>query len=103
MFLRNIYPCIKYAKMKKILTILAATLIIAVQVRAQLEPTAGTWKTWFISSGKDYRLPAPSSYKNEIAQVMAAQQTLDASSRQQITFWNTGSPGYRWDEVIAKV
>jgi hypothetical protein len=25
----------------------------------QIEPRAGTWKTWVISSGKDFRVPAP--------------------------------------------
>ena len=24
-----------------------------------IEPQAGTWKTWFISSGKDFRVPPP--------------------------------------------
>ena len=24
-----------------------------------VEPKAGTWKTWIISSGKDYRVPPP--------------------------------------------
>ncbi|MFI5131803.1 MAG: phosphatase PAP2 family protein [Chitinophagales bacterium] len=89
--------------MKKILTVLVAIMAIAVQLNAQLEPTAGTWKTWFISSGKDYRLNAPSSYKPEIAEVLAIQKNLDASGLQQISFWNAGAPGYRWQEMIAKV
>ena len=27
----------------------------------RIEPTAGQWKTWAISSGKDYRVPPPPS------------------------------------------
>jgi len=89
--------------MKKILTILIATLAFAMQLQAQLEPAAGNWKTWFISSGKDYRLAAPSSYKTEIAEVLSIQKNLDAATMQQISFWNAGSPGYRWHEVVSKV
>ena len=29
------------------------------QTANQIEPNAGTWKTWIISSGKDYRVPPP--------------------------------------------
>ena len=89
--------------MKKILTVLVTVMAIAVQLNAQLEPTAGTWKTWFISSGKDYRLTAPSSYKQEIAEVLSIQKNLDSSGMQQISYWNAGAPGYRWQEMIAKV
>ena len=77
--------------------------MIAAQLKAQVEPTAGTWKTWFISSGKDYRLPAPVSYKNEVAEVIARQKNLDAATKQQITFWNAGAPGYHWQEMMNKL
>ena len=72
--------------MKKILTILASALFIAVQLQAQIEPKAGKWKTWFISSAKDYRLQGPPPYKNEIAQVISRQQNLDSATRQQIVY-----------------
>ena len=58
-------------KMKKNLVILIAVVLTAVYAQAQVEPEAGKWKTWFISSGKDYRLGAPGSYKNEIAEVLS--------------------------------
>ena len=84
--------------MRKILCFIAAS-IIAAGLHAQVEPAAGKWKTWFISSGKDFRLPAPSSYKSEIAQVLSAQQQPDAAGRQSILYWNTGAPGYHWTEM----
>jgi hypothetical protein len=89
--------------MKKRLPILAVVLFIAVHLQAQLEPGAGTWKTWFITSGKDWRLPAPASYKNEIAEVLSRQQNLDAAGRQQIDFWNAGAPGFRWQDLLSKL
>ena len=84
-------------------SIIIATLLIVAQLQAQVEPTAGNWKTWFIASGKDYRLPAPSSYKNEISEVLSRQQYLDATTKQQIIFWNAGAPGYRWQEMMNKL
>jgi hypothetical protein len=88
--------------MKKILSLTIVLLTIA-YAKAQVEPSAGTWKTWFITSGKDYRLPAPSSYKNEVAEVISRQKNRDALTKQQIAYWNAGSPGYRWQEWINKL
>src|SRR6186713_1222292 len=84
-------------------SIIIVVFLIVVQLQAQVEPGAGNWKTWFITSGKDYRLPAPSSYKNEIAEVLDKQKKLDAKTKQQITFWNVGSPGYHWQEMMNKL
>ncbi|GAA4415915.1 hypothetical protein GCM10023187_46860 [Nibrella viscosa] len=89
--------------MKKSLLTLTTVLCMAAHLVAQVEPTAGTWKTWFIPSGKAYRLPQPASYKQEVAQVLAAQQNLDAAARQQIQFWNAGAPVYRWNDMIGKL
>ena len=89
--------------MKKTTLFLMALVFIAVQLQAQLEPTAGNWKTWFITSGRDYRLPPPASYKEELAQVLDQQKNLDAAGRQQIIFWNAGAPGYRWQDIINKL
>lgn len=86
--------------MKRNHTILIAVLLITTSVRAQMEPTAGTWKTWFINSGKDYRLPAPTSYKVEVAEVISRQSEIDAATLKQIIHWNAGAPGYRWQELI---
>ncbi|HEU5168343.1 MAG TPA: phosphatase PAP2 family protein [Chitinophagaceae bacterium] len=88
--------------MKKYSIIIVVFLIVA-QLKAQVEPGAGNWKPWFISSGKDYRLPAPSSYKNEIAVVLDKQKNLDATTKQQIIFWNAGAPGYHWQEMMNKL
>ena len=84
-------------------SIIIVVFLIAAQLQAQVEPKAGNWKTWFITSGKDYRLPAPSSYKNEIAEVLEKQKNLDATTKQQIVFWNAGAPGYRWQEMMNKL
>lgn len=88
---------------------LPSTLIILLVLltshpsHAQIEPAAGNWKAWFISSGKDYRLSPPPSHKEEIAAVINAQKNLDSTGRQQIRYWNAGAPGYRWQEMINKL
>lgn len=89
--------------MRKRISIFVVVLLMATYLQAQVEPNAGTWKTWFISSGKDYRLPAPPSSKDEINQVIAAQKSLDAAGRQQIAFWSAGAPNYRWQEIMTKL
>ena len=89
--------------MKKILPILVAVLFIATHLQAQMEPAAGNWKTWFITSGKAFRLPAPSSYKQEIDVVISKQKNLNSASLQQIVFWNIGAPGYHWQEIMSKL
>ncbi|HVK97551.1 MAG TPA: phosphatase PAP2 family protein [Flavisolibacter sp.] len=89
--------------MKRNTIILVAILFMYGKLLAQVEPGASKWKTWFISSGKNYRLPAPPSYKSEIAEVIKAQKKLDADDIQQILYWNAGAPGYRWHELMAKL
>lgn len=76
---------------------------MVIQLQAQVEPEAGNWRTWFITSGKDYRLPAPPSYKNEVPEVLARQKNFDVKTKQEIAFWNAGSPGYHWQEMMNKL
>jgi hypothetical protein len=89
--------------MQKITMILAAVLLIHAQLQAQVEPGAGKWKTWLISSGKDYRLPAPGAYKDELAEVLARQKNLDTTAWQQIVFWSAGASSYRWAEMMGRL
>lgn len=89
--------------MKKNLLILSIALIFTIQSKAQIELSAGDWKTWFITSGKDYRLSPPSSFKEEIAQVISVQKKMDAKALQQVIYWNAGDPGYRWQKMLDKL
>jgi hypothetical protein len=88
--------------MKKLLPLLAA-LFLAPCLHAQLEPSAGSWKTWFISSGKSYKLPAPLPNKNEVQEVLSRQQAIDSAAWQQIQYWNAGAPGYHWYDMMNKL
>ena len=78
------------------------SLVFISNLGAQTEPGAGKWKTWLISSGKEFRLPAPSG-PGDINAVIKAQKNIDDKMKQQIQYWGAGSPGYRWTEMISKL
>lgn len=88
--------------MKKILLASILFMLSLHLAHAQLEPGAGKWKPWF-PEAKASRLPAPPSAKDELQQVIAAQNALDANGMQQIVYWNAGSPGYRWYTMASKL
>ena len=71
----------------------------------QIEPHAGQWRTWVISSGKDYRVPPPPSHWQtpaELKQVEDLVRHLDDATRQKIRFWDAGAPAYRWIDLISR-
>jgi membrane-associated phospholipid phosphatase len=74
------------------------------QPAGQIEPNAGTWKTWAISSGKDYRVPPPpdaaaTTYELQWLHDFVGQS--DPSIAPEINFWDAGSPAYRWIDLIS--
>jgi membrane-associated phospholipid phosphatase len=66
----------------------------------QIEPAAGGWKTWMLSSGRQLRLaPPPGTATAEIAQLRALAAQRDVAARHLIRYWDAGAPGYRWNEI----
>jgi membrane-associated phospholipid phosphatase len=68
-----------------------------------IEPEAGTWKTWVITSGKDLRVPPPPDASAAAAELMEMRDFIaqrDPETAGKITFWDAGSPGYRWIELV---
>jgi hypothetical protein len=56
----------------------------------QIEPNAGSWKTWVISSGRDYRVPPPprpADTQAELRTLAALIDLNDAKVEQQIKYW----------------
>ena len=67
------------------------------------EPDAGTWKTWVISSGEDFRVPPPpdaSAGNVELTQVGDLMQQNGPDDAEIIRFWDAGSPAYRWIDLL---
>jgi membrane-associated phospholipid phosphatase len=70
----------------------------------QIEPSAGQWRTWVISSGEDYRVPPPPSHAQTRAELRRLKDLIrhnDDASRRKITFWDAGAPAYRWIDLIS--
>ena len=82
------------------------TQFMASDLLAQpVEPLAGTWKTWVITSGKDYRVPAPPGPAETSTELKAVSDLIsfnNARTNEQITYWNAGSPAYRWIDLISE-
>src|SRR5215467_10679810 len=83
--------------------LLAGTLIPDARAQAQIEPNAGKWKTWIISSGKDYRVPPPpgdAATKDEIDWLRAQVAIKNSDVAAQVDYWDAGSPAYRWMDLM---
>ena len=82
-------------------TLLVLMLVLSARAQdgvGQIEPNAGSWKTWAISSGKDFRVPPPpdaAATLNELAFLKAFSQEKDPTIAGQVRFWNAGAPSYR--------
>lgn len=67
-----------------------------------VEPEAGSWATWVLESGSQFRLDAPPD-DAATAQELEALQTLvanrDDTALTQIAYWNAGAPSLRWNQI----
>jgi membrane-associated phospholipid phosphatase len=85
---------------------LLAGLTLAVSLPAQVEPGAGQWKTWVIASGGALRLPPPPDAATTAAEIQWVKQCIagrNPAALQQIAFWNSGAPGYRWMQLTEQL
>ena len=68
----------------------------------QLDRDAGTWKTWVIPSGKEFRVPPPpdrGATAKEAAEVARLAAARDKAALDTVAYWGTGAPSYRWSEL----
>ncbi|MFN0119670.1 MAG: vanadium-dependent haloperoxidase [Blastocatellia bacterium] len=71
--------------------------------KPQVEPDAGKWRTWVISSGRDFRVPPPPGRRETRAELRELAKLIgrnDAQAKEQIAFWDAGTPAYRWIDLI---
>ncbi|CAN5493056.1 vanadium-dependent haloperoxidase [soil metagenome] len=69
---------------------------------AQIEPGAGKWQTWVLTSGSELRPAAPpdkAATQKELAELETLASQRDAKALDQIAYWDAGSPNYRWNEI----
>jgi hypothetical protein len=94
-------------KMKRLISVmiplLAGSLAMAQQTvnprTRQVEPTAGSWRTWVLRSGQQVNVPPPpgpevTARELHDLQVYAAARTPEIV--RSIEYWSAGSPSYRW-------
>jgi len=85
--------------------VLLIVLLFSNYCFAQVEPGAGKWKTFVITSVKEYRMPPPDKNKvsDGIKQIQALQAKSDQATMNKMLFWSAGAPGYRWNQVITNL
>ena len=62
----------------------------------------GTWRTWVLSSGAEFRLPPPpdaAATRAELEQLRALAGSRDGETRARIAWWSDVAPAYRWNQV----
>jgi membrane-associated phospholipid phosphatase len=67
----------------------------------RIEPQAGRWKTWVLSSGSQLKVQSPPGRRiseEEIGVLKRLSRDRDADAIDLINFWDAGSPSYRWNE-----
>ena len=67
-----------------------------------VEPAAGNWHTWVLTSGSQVVPPAPpnkQATRDEIQVLKQLAKERDSAVRDRIAFWNGGAPVYRWNEM----
>src|SRR5687767_2999331 len=70
-----------------------------------IEPEAGSWKTWILESGDQLRPEAPpdeTASQDELAELQGMVADRDAVALDRISYWDAGSPGYRWNEIATQ-
>src|SRR5207253_1643286 len=72
---------------------------------AQVEPNAGNWQTWILSSGNQMRLAAPPGEADTAAELQSLKEIMasaDDAARAQVTYWDAGPPAYRWMRIASQ-
>src|SRR5687767_12441483 len=67
-----------------------------------IEPEAGSWKTWVLTSGDQLRPDPPLdeiATQKELVTLQEMVADRDAAALDLVSYWDAGSPGYRWNEL----
>src|SRR5215469_13159175 len=84
------------------ITLAVVVLPVQAQQSGTAQPQAGGWKTWVIASGREFRVPPPpdqATTKKELSDLMQMAAARDRAALDQVAYWDTGAPSYRWSEI----
>lgn len=90
-------------------TVAGPTLVTAQATKPSpgpVEPGAGAWRTWVLSSGKDLRLPPPPDAQAtavELQELRALATQRDGVAVERVRYWSFSSPSFRWNELLTDV
>jgi hypothetical protein len=62
----------------------------------------GEWKPWVLSSGSEFRIPAPpneAATRIELQSLRAMIASRDPALRDRIVWWDAVAPSYRWNQI----
>jgi membrane-associated phospholipid phosphatase len=85
-----------------VVLLLAGSLSTQAEQAGSVDPQAGTWKTWVIAAGREFRAPPPpdgAATERELDELAQIAARRDRAARDQIAYWDTGAPSYRWSEI----
>ena len=81
------------------------TLAGQASAETMIEPEAGSWKTWILESGDQLRPGGATGRDRDPRRVRQARGMVadrDAVALDRISYWDAGSPGYRWNEIATQ-
>jgi membrane-associated phospholipid phosphatase len=85
-----------------IMLVVAGVLPAQAPAAGAIEPQVGTWKTWVIASGRQFRVPPPpdgAATEKELGELAEMAASRDHAALDRIAYWDTGAPSYRWSEI----
>jgi membrane-associated phospholipid phosphatase len=85
--------------------VLSVAALSACGLYAQVEPAAGTWKTWVVPAVSQIRLTAPPNAAASAAELQTIKNLMAAATSDtgtQLAYWDAGSPGYRWMQLASQ-
>ena len=83
-----------------VLMLVATTTVLAIG-----SSNAGNWKTWVIQSGAHHAVPEPptaAETRQELQWIRNVLSNPDPRTVEQIRFWDSGPPSYRWMDLVTK-
>ncbi|MES2374762.1 MAG: phosphatase PAP2 family protein [Bacteroidota bacterium] len=98
--------------MKKIflsMVITIAVIAATAQVGASKQRVnyeAANWKTWLLDNPQQLSVaaaPSATQTQAELKMIKQGMAKLDAKKQDAITYWNTGAPSYRWNQIGPKL
>jgi membrane-associated phospholipid phosphatase len=71
-----------------------------------VDRSAGAWRPWVLSSGREMRLPPPpdaATTATELQTLRTFASQRDAAVQERIRYWDFWSPSHRWNDMLVDI